>query len=105
MSEKVDNDQSRAAQMSGALHQLSKDWKEQHDALPISRPRKFLLFFYLTPLLYVLSAGPVGALLKATVPTEVGKMIWTCLYYPLFFWIQHQLPLARILRAYLGLWT
>ncbi len=55
-------------------------------------------------LLYALSAGPAGAILKALLPSRVAAAIWICLYCPLYLLIEWQTPVAGPLLGYLQFW-
>lgn len=95
---------SHEARFSTALWKLSEDRKEQAGAHPNLKLSRLLLLGYIAVLLYVLSAGPVGAILKEILPGKTYASVWVCLYYPVFFLIQHHTPLAGPLLAYLRLW-
>ncbi len=95
---------SREARFSDALFRVPEDWRLQAEGQPKPRPWRAILIVHVTVLLYVLSAGPAGAILKALLPSTVAAPIWICLYYPLYLLVKFQTPLAGPLLAYLQFW-
>jgi len=101
---------SRETEFANALCELGKDWKQQADSEPKPRRRRFkpaVLFLFCAVLLYALSMGPVGGVVKSPAPRSPGFRfaadVYQTFYYPMFLLRDHT-PLAVPIDFYLGLW-
>ncbi len=99
-----ENEPSRETKFSEALCNLEMDWNEPRDVPPHKKLLKHLMLILGAVLLYGLSAGPVIAALMAIFPQTAIVHVCRSLYYPHFFLIEHQTPLAAPVRMYLSLW-
>jgi hypothetical protein len=102
--QRQENKPSREAQFSEALWKLEKNWNEPLGVQPHKKFLKHLLVILAAILLYGLSAGPVIAILKATLPQTAVAPVCRCLYYPHVLLIERHTPLAAPVRAYLSFW-
>jgi hypothetical protein len=106
--EQSDDKPSREARFSTALWKLDEDWKEQANPPPPKpRPGRMFISVFIAIIVYVLSAGPVGCVLKSVTGGRPGKtlvQIYRVVYFPVCFLYEHHTPLQEPVRAYLQLW-
>src|SRR5690242_10563590 len=101
---------SRETEFANALCELDKDWKGQKHSEPKPQRPRFKLaiaFVLVAVLLYALSMGPVGALLKSLPSRSPGARfaadVYQTIYYPMF-WLRNRTPLGVPIDLYLNFW-
>jgi hypothetical protein len=107
-SKQSDGKPSREARFSTALWKLDKDWKEQADPPPPKpRPGRMLISVFVAIILYALSSGPVGCVLKSVTGGKPGKTLvqtYRIVYSPIVYLCEHETPLREPVRTYIQLW-
>jgi hypothetical protein len=101
---------SRETEFANALCELGKDWKQQADSEPKPRRRRFkpaVLFLIGGLLVYALSMGPVGGVVKSLPRRSPGFRFATDVYQTVYgpmFLLRDYTPLAAPIDLYLSFW-
>jgi hypothetical protein len=83
---------------------VAADWRAESGGPRFSR-KKILLAIVLGAILYCLSAGPVGMVLKLSGPPNKWTVsAYRAFYFPIVLLYDHT-PLRKPIRTYLQLWN